>query len=90
MVEPQNTTMMIDAGQIDGRCVMGNPNYGDYDKERVNLVENAMRNQNKGRNNVLGGSICMAFNGEVVANENGDVKEEKKIQGVRKEVENEG
>ena len=44
MVEPKNTTMMIDAGQIDGRCVMGNPNYGDYDKERVNLVENTVRN----------------------------------------------
>ena len=49
MVEPQNTAMMIDTGQIDGRCAMGNPNYGDYYKERVNLVENAMRNQNEGR-----------------------------------------
>ena len=47
MVEPQNTTMMIDTGQIDSRCAMSNPNYGDYDKERVNLVENAMRNQNE-------------------------------------------
>ena len=90
MVEPQNTTMMIDTGQIDGRCAMGNPNYGDYDKERVNLVENTMRNQNEGRNNVLGGSTCMAFDGEVVANENGDINEEKKIQGVRKEVEKRG
>ena len=43
---------MIDTGQTNGRCTMGNPNYGDYDKERVNLVENATRNQNEGRQQV--------------------------------------
>ena len=48
MVEPQNTTMMIDTGQTNGRCAMGNPNYGDYEKKRGNLVENSKRNQIEG------------------------------------------
>ena len=43
MVEPKKTTMMIDAGQIDGRCAMGNPKHGDHEK-LANLDENAMRN----------------------------------------------
>ena len=43
---------MIDTGQIDGRCAMGNPEDGDYDKKRVNLVENAMRNQKEGQSTI--------------------------------------
>ena len=49
MVEPKTTTMMIDAGQIDGRCAMGNPECGDHDKKLVNLDENAMRNHKEGQ-----------------------------------------
>ena len=90
MVEPQNTTMMIDTDQINGRCAMGNHNYGDYDKKRVNLVENTMRNQKEGRNNVQDGSSCMLVDGEVVVNENGDINEENKNQGVSKEVKKRG
>ena len=37
--------MMIDKGQTNGKCAMGNPNYGEYDKERGNLVEKPTRNQ---------------------------------------------
>ena len=52
MVEPQNTTMMMDTGQTNDRCAMGNPNYGDYNKERVDLVENETRNQVEGQQQV--------------------------------------
>ena len=45
MVDPPNTTKMIDTGQIDGRCAMGTPNYGNCDQKRLNLVENARSNQ---------------------------------------------
>ena len=40
---------MIDTGQIDGRCAMGNPDYGDHDEKRANLVENEMRNHKEGQ-----------------------------------------
>ena len=40
---------MIDTGQINGRCAMGNPNYGDYEKETGKLGENSKRNQIEGQ-----------------------------------------
>ena len=49
MVEPKNTTMIINTDQINGRCAMGNPNYGDYEKEQENLVENSKINQIEGQ-----------------------------------------
>ena len=77
---------MIDTGQTDGRCAMGNPNHGDYEK-RVNLVENAMRNQKEERNNTQDGSTCMLLEREDVENENGDTNDENMNQGSRNEVE---
>ena len=37
--------MMIDTGETNGKCAMGNLNYREYEKERGNLVEKLTRNQ---------------------------------------------
>lgn len=41
--------MMIDTGEIDGRCVIGSSKCGDHDKKLVNLDENAIRNYKEGQ-----------------------------------------
>ena len=44
MVKPTTNTTTIDTGQIDGKCAMGNPRYGDQEKKLANLDECATRN----------------------------------------------
>ena len=90
MVDPQNTTTMIDTGQKDGRNGISSQNNGNHDQKRLNLVENTMSNQKEERNNTQDGSACVLLEGEDVENENGDTNDENRNQRVRNEVKTEG